>query len=140
MFYATRGASQIDNTEQQPFVLDNTINQTNGLVSPYGANDPFPYNSNLTNPVFYSGATISGVRQNASFPYVMEYNLTLEQQLPGDFGARIGYVGSQSRRFFLSHGVNEPAFVPGAPTTAAGLAARRPCEPTPATYLFQHIV
>jgi hypothetical protein len=140
MFYATRGASQIDNTEQQPFVLDNTINQTNGLVAPYGANDPFPYNSNLTNPVFYSGATISGVRQNASFPYVMEYNLTLEQQLPGDFGARIGYVGSQSRRFFLSRDVNEPAFVPGAATTAAGLAARRPYEPTPATYVFQQIV
>jgi hypothetical protein len=145
MFFATRGASQFDNTEQQPFLLDNTINGTPNLVTPYTAApfngvDPFPYNSNLKNPTFYSGATISGVRPNAGYPYVMEYNLTLEQQLGRSWGGRIAYVGSQSRKFFLSRDVNEPAYVPGAPVTSAGLNARRPYEPTPSTYVFGQIV
>src|SRR5262249_9804627 len=64
VFYAPRGASQFDNTEQQPFVLDNTINGTPNLVTPYSVSpfngvDPFPYNSNLQNPTFFSGATLS---------------------------------------------------------------------------------
>lgn len=141
IFYATRGASQFDNTEQQPFVLDNTISGTPNLVTPYGSNaDPFPYNTSLQNPTYYSGATISGVRQNAAYPYAMEYNLTLEQQLGQSLGLRVAYVGSQSRRFFLSRDVNEPAYVPGAAVTTAGLNARRPYEPTPSTYVFGTIV
>jgi hypothetical protein len=141
IFYANRGASQIDNTEQQPFVLDNTISGTPNLVTPYAPNaDPFPYLSTTQNPIFYSGATISGVAPNASFPYVMEYNLTLEQQLGATWGARIAYVGSQSRKFFISRDENEPAYVPGAPVTTAGLNARRPYEPTPSTYVFGSIV
>ena len=145
MFYATRGASQFDNTEQQPFLLDNTINGAPNLVTPYtvapyNGVDPFPYNSNLSNPVFYSGATLSGVRPNAAYPYVMEYNLTVEQQLGGSWGARVAYVGSQSRRFFLSRDINEPAYVPGASVTSAGINARRPYEPSPSTYVFSQIV
>ncbi|MBV9180281.1 MAG: TonB-dependent receptor [Acidobacteria bacterium] len=145
IFEATRGASQFDNTEQQPFVLDNTINGTPNLVTPYSIPpfngvDPFPYNSNLSNPTFYSGATLSGVRSNAKYPYVMEYNLTIEQQLGKGWGARAAYVGSQSRRFFLSRDVNEPAYVAGASVTTAGLNARRPYEPTPSTYAFGQIV
>ena len=145
MFYATRGASQFDNTEQQPFVLDNTINGTPNLVRPYNIPpfngvDPFPYNSNLNNPTFYSGATISGVEPDAAYPYVMEYNLTVEQQLGSNWGARVAYVGSQSRRFFLSRDINEPVYIPGASVTSSGLNARRPYEPTPSTYIFSQIV
>lgn len=145
IFDATRGASQFDNTEQQPFVLDNTINGTPNLVTPYSIPpfngvDPFPYNSNLSNPVFYSGATLSGVEPNAKYPYVMEYNLTIEQQIGKGWSARAAYVGSESRRFFLSRDINEPAYVPGAAVTTAGLIARRPYEPTPSTYEFGQIV
>jgi hypothetical protein len=145
MFYATRGASQFDNTEQQPFVLDNTINGTPNLVTPYtippyNGTDPFPYNSNLSNPVFYSGATISGVEPHAAYPYVMEYNLTVEQQLGKGMAARMAYVGSQSRKFFISRDINEPIYSPGASVTSAGINARRPYQPSPATYQFSQIV
>jgi Carboxypeptidase regulatory-like domain/TonB-dependent Receptor Plug Domain len=145
IFYATRGASQFDNTEQQPFVLDNTVNGTPNLVTPYtvapyNGLDPFPYNSNLNNPVFYSGATISGVEPNASYPYVMEYNLTVEQQIGKSWAARMAYVGSQSRKFFLSRDINEPVYVPGAAVTSSGLNTRRPYQPTPTTYQFSQIV
>jgi len=155
IFYATRGASQFDNTEEQPFSLDNTINGTPNLVTPYSIApfngvDPFPYNTApyydkpLPNPTFFSGATIDGVEPNAAYPYVMEYNLTVEQQLGKSWGARIAYVGSQSRRFFLSRDINEPAYVPGAAVTSAGLNARRPYEPygtgSNAQYVFGQIV
>jgi hypothetical protein len=141
MFYATRGASQFDNTEQQPFVLDNTVSGTPNLVTPYAPNaDPFPYNTSLQNPTYYSGATISSVEQHATYPYAMEYNLTAEQQLGARLGLRVAYVGSQSRKFFLSRDINEPAYVPGAAVTTAGLNARRPYEPTPSTYVFGQIV
>jgi hypothetical protein len=145
MFYATRGASQFDNTEQQPFVLDNTINGTPNLATPYSippfnGTDPFPYNSNLSNPVFYSGATISGVEPNATFPYVMEYNFTIEQQLGKSLAARMAYVGSLSRKFFISRDINEPVYIPGASVTSTGINARRPYQPSPATYQFSQIV
>jgi Carboxypeptidase regulatory-like domain/TonB-dependent Receptor Plug Domain len=141
MFYATRGASQFDNTEQQPFVLDNTISGTPNLVTPYAPNaDPFPYNTSLQNPTYYSGATISSVKPNAAYPYAMEYNLTVEQRLGKSLGLRVAYVGSQSRKFFLSRDINEPAYVSGAAVTTAGLNARRPYEPTPSTYVFGAIV
>ena len=145
IFYATRGASQFDNTEQQPFVLDNTISGTPNLVTPYtiapyNGVDPFPYNTNVTNPVFFSGATLSSVEPNAGFPYVMEYNLTVEQQLGKSWGARIAYVGSQSRKFFISRDINEPNYVAGAAVNSAGLNARRPYEPTPNSFVFAQIV
>ena len=145
VFFATRGASQFDNTEEQPFVLDNTAAGTPNLVTPYtiapyNGSDPFPYNSNLASPVFFSGATLSGVEPHAGYPYVMEYNLTLEQQLGKSWGARIAYVGSQSRKFFISRDINEPAYIPGAAVNSAGLNARRPYEPTPSTFVFAQIV
>jgi hypothetical protein len=64
----------------------------------------------------------------------------MEQQMGARFGLRIAYVGSQSRKFFLSRDINEPAYVPGAAVTTAGLNARRPYEPTPSTYVFGSIV
>ena len=141
MFYATRGASQFDNTEQQPFILDNTAFSTPNLVTPYAPNpDPFPYNSTPQHPIFYSGATLSAEPEHVGFPYVMEYNLTVEQQLGSTWGTRIAYVGSQSRKFFLSQDINEPAFAPNAPVTTAGINARRPYEPTPNSYIFGSIV
>jgi hypothetical protein len=141
LFYAQRGAGQFDNTEQQPFILDNTANNTPNLVTPYAPNaSPFPYNSTAQHPIFYSGATLSSENEKSGFPYVMEYNLTVEQQLGGSWGARLAYVGSESRKFFLSQDINEPAFVPNAPVTTAGLNARRPYEPTPNTYVFGPIV
>ena len=35
MFYADRASGQITNTEQQPFILDNTIAHTPNLITPY---------------------------------------------------------------------------------------------------------
>jgi hypothetical protein len=141
IFYASRAVSLTTNPEQQPFILDNTIANTPNLVTPYAPNsDPFPYVVNLQNPTFHSGGTISGLPPNASSPYVQEYNLTLEQQFGQDWGLRLAYVGSVSRKFYLSRDENAPTYVPGASTSTDGLNSRRPYQPTPTSYVFGAIV
>ncbi len=141
IFYAARAVSLTTNPEQQPFILDNTISNTPNLVAPYAPGpDPFPYAVNLQNPVFFSGATLSAVPVNSTAPYVQEYNLTVEQQLGRDWAARIAYVGSLSRKFFVSRDENTPVYMPGASTATAALNARRPYQPTPASYVFGSIV
>jgi Carboxypeptidase regulatory-like domain/TonB-dependent Receptor Plug Domain len=141
IFYAARAVGQITNTEQQPFILDNTISDTPNMVAPYAPNsDPFPYLSTPQNPIFFPGATLSGLPPGAGFPYAQEYNLTVEQALSNDWSARIAYVGSVGRKFFISRDENEPVYIPGASTTTAGLDARRPYEPTPNSYVFGAIV
>jgi TonB dependent receptor len=141
IFYAARAVGQITNTEQQPFILDNTINNTPNLVAPYAPNaDPFPYLSTPQNPIFYPGATLSGLPPGAGFPYVQQYNMAIEQQLAKDWSLRVAYVGSLSRKFYISRDENAPVYIPGASTSTAGLNARRPYEPTPSTYVFGAIV
>lgn len=141
LFYAARAVSLSTNPEQQPFILDNTINDTPNLVAPYAPNpDPFPYVVNLQNPTFFSGATLSSIPLGATSPYVQEYNLTVEQQLGPSWATRIAYVGSLSRKFYISRDENAPTYAPGASTATAALDARRPYQPTPNGYIFGAIV
>ena len=78
MFYATRGASQFDNTEQQPFMLDNTAFSTPNLVTPYLL--LIQTHSHITqttaSDVLLGRYAERGAR-TLGFPYVMEYNLPL---------------------------------------------------------------
>lgn len=141
IFYGAKSVSQTTNPEQQPFIVDNTISSTPNLVAPYAPGvDPFPYALNLQNPVFHSGTTISGLPPDAGFPYVYEYNLTVERQLGPSWGLRLAYVGSDTHNNYISRDLNEPAYVAGASTSTAGLNARRPYEPTPSTYVFGPII
>ena len=141
IFYASRAVSLTTNPEQQPFILDNTITDTPNLITPYAPNaDPFPYVVDLQNPTFHSGATLSSIPLDATAPYVQEFNLTLEQQLGSDWAMRLAYVGSLSRKFYLSRDQNEPIYTPGASTSTDALNSRRPYQPTPSTYVFGAIV
>jgi hypothetical protein len=64
---------------------------------------------------------ISVVDPKITTPYAMNYNLTVERELPARTILRIGYVGSQGRKLFASYQFN--------PMTAAGLQT---CLATPA--------
>ena len=141
LFYASRSVSQVTNPEQQPFIRDITISDTPNLVNPYGPGaDPFPYAVNLQNPSFISPLTVSGIPPGTGFPHVGEYNLTLEQQLAANLGFRLQYVGSSSRKLYITSDINEPAYVPGASTSTNGLNARRPYEPAGSPIAFGSIV
>ena len=136
IFYSAEEETLTGNLEQQPFLLDVIANDTPNLSTPYAPNpDPFPYT--VSKPTFTSGATIIGLPPHSNaVPYVQEYNLSLQQQLATQWSMQIAYVGSVSRKFYLLRDENSPVYVPGAKTTTAGLNARRPYEPTPATYVF----
>jgi hypothetical protein len=58
---------------------------------------------------------ISVLDKNATVPYAMNYNLTIERELPGQTILRVGYVGSQGRKLWVSRSFN--------PATPAGVAA-----------------
>lgn len=64
---------------------------------------------------------ISVVDPKITVPYAMNYNLTVERELPGRTILRVGYVGSQGRNLFASYQFN--------PMTSAGLQT---CLATPA--------
>jgi hypothetical protein len=141
IFYASRGLSQVTNPEQQPFIRDITINNTPNLVAPYAPGPaPFPYVVDLNNPSFISPITISSIPSSIGFPYVYEYNLTVEQQLASSLGFRLQYVGSGTRKAYITRDINDPVYVPGASTSTAALNSRRPYQPTPSTFVFGPIV
>jgi hypothetical protein len=48
-------------------------------------------------------------------PYMMQYNLNVERELPGGWIVTLGYVGSQGRHLFLGRDLNAPANT-GTPT------------------------
>ncbi len=141
IFYFDQAEIQTGQQLQQPFVASVTTNKPLNLVTPYApAADPFPFVYNPANPRFVSGTSIFAVpRSGGAIPYVEEYNLNIQQQLSTNFSMQIGYVGNATRKNYLQHDINTPAYVPGAATTAAGINARRPYEPTPSTYTFQSI-
>src|SRR6185312_1768617 len=72
-------------------------------------------------------------------PSVQQFSLGIQQQLATDWGAELSYVGNIGRHFPINIDANAPVYVPGAATTPAGINARRPYEPTPATYTFGQI-
>jgi hypothetical protein len=152
LFYAQQNENILSNQQQQPYNLSVTVNKTPNLVCPYGGTvppcptgttagtDPFPFSFNPTAPKFVSGATIMAAPANGGVtPYVEEYNLTLEQQLGKNWGMHIAYVGNAGRHLYISHDENAPNYVAGAATTTAGINARRPYQPTPATFTYATI-
>jgi len=96
-----------------PFVSLLTTTATNLAPSnkisdgfpPATATDPNNPTGNLA-PVAFAGST----------PYVQQYNLTLQHQLPKNFVATVGYVGALGRRQYIFNGtvnVNQPTPGPG---------------------------
>lgn len=130
---------------QPPYALVVATNKTPSLVCPYGtasngvcSGDPFPYDP--SHPIFENpaaGTTVQAVpRDGGSVPYVYEYNLTVEQQLTPKIAFHMAYVGNATRKNYISLDANAPVYAPNAATTAAGIIARRPYEPSVNTFRF----
>jgi hypothetical protein len=142
IFYsAIDQVSVSNNLVQQPFSRSVTVNKTPNLVTPFApAADPFPYSPATSGAIFLSGANLFGLPQNDSkVPSVQQYSLGIQQQFSPKWNSEISYIGNAGRHFYITTDVNSPNYVPGAAITTAGLNARRPYEPTPATYTFAAI-
>ena len=107
---------------------------TNGVCT----GDPYPYDP--SHPIFENpaaGTTIqAAARDGGSTPYVYEYNLTPEQQLSPKVALHLAYVANGTRKNYINLDANAPVYAPNALTTAAGIVARRPYEPSVNTFRF----
>ena len=115
-----------------PFVSLFTINAT-PLTPVNSLSDglPVPVATSPTNPT----GSLSGVAFTGANPYVQQYNLTLQRQLPLGLVATVAYVGALGRRQYIFNGaVNVNLAAPGPGT----IAPRQPyfrfsptCLPSP---------
>ncbi len=99
----------------QPGFANPYENLLNGQVSP----NPFPYTppkpgSNV-NFAALEPLEFSSINPNFTDPYAMNYNLNIQQELPGALLLQVGYVGSQGR--------HEELVTEGNPISPAGTAA-----------------
>lgn len=92
------------------------------IASGFSTNNKFPYvppapgTTNIDFTQFEPfGFNLSVDQKNLTNPYSMNYNLTIERELPGSTILRVGYVGSQGRKLITSYTFN--------PTTPAGVQA-----------------
>ncbi len=65
----------------------------------------------------------SVVSPDATVPYAMNYNLTIERELPGATILRVGYVGSMGKKLWVSRSFNPPT-----PTGVAQCLAIPACK------------
>ncbi len=80
---------------------------------------PLPVATNPANPT----GSLTGVAFTGATPYVHQYNLTLQRELPWGMVATASYVGALGHKQYIFNGavnVNQPAPAPGA------IQARRP--------------
>lgn len=132
IFYQTVEQFNNGTSNELPFSLNTTINQTPNLVQPYAnvsGGDPYPFVYNPSAPRFADNATTQATAQNTGAPYVYEYNLTLEQQLTKTFALRLGYVGNDTHKNIIMIDDNAPVYFPNAANSTAGINCRRPYEP-----------
>jgi carboxypeptidase family protein/TonB-dependent receptor-like protein len=78
------------------------------LSNPYGIGLP-PGSVFAANFTAFAGLDY----QTDTSPYVMQYNLTLQRELPGSFIASVGYVGSSGVHLFSIRDQNLPRTTPG---------------------------
>ena len=79
----------------------------NGGNSSYWVGNPiYPYNPTFTAPFPTVGAVdprnlvLHTVDYNSKQPKILQYNLTVQQQLPGKMALQVGYVGSRGTNLF----------------------------------------
>ncbi len=129
VFYAVGMVNQVSNLQNQPFIVDITLNGTKNLVDPWAqyGGSPYPYTLNKQNPLFVQPVTVNYVGSNSGTPYVQQYNFMLQQQIGRTMSAQIGYVGNVGRKLYLQRDANSPIYGPGATTT--NINDRRPYLP-----------
>jgi len=103
----------------------------NGKPSSFPNGDPFPYIYNPGNPRFLLPASIETIGEKVQWPYIYQFNLALQQQLPAQFVLTAAYVGTVSRDVPTMIDDNYAPYVPGIAgesTSQASVNSRRPYD------------
>jgi hypothetical protein len=78
--------------------------------------------SNALDPARVVSPTVISYPGNYPLPYVMQWNFTVQRQLPAKILLEVGYVGSGARRLYYANSPNTPLPGPGV------VNARRPFQ------------
>jgi len=123
-----------------PFSNPYCVGCTSGAIA-----NPFPFTLPFkSSQIFPSGMEVGEYDPSGNFqvPVTYDYNLTIEQQLGGNWATRLAYVGSASRHLFVNLDINptvNTATNTGTPTApvlsfpsgTSGAAARRVYDTAP---------
>ena len=142
VFYGTTSGNEWNQPgNAQPYAVRQTFNSVNSLTNIYapkmvnGATssfpngDIFPYVYNPSSPRFLVPASIESFSPNIQWPYIYQFNLAVQRQLPGQFSLTTAYVGTLSRDVPTMIDDNYAPYAPGATTAQASINARRPYDP-----------
>lgn len=134
-FGATSGNEWNQPGNAQPFAVRQTFNSITSLTHPYNNpssfpnGDPFPYVYNPSNPRFLKPASIESIGPNVQWPYVYQFNVAIQRQMPGQFSLTTAYVGTLSRDVPTMIDDNYAPYAPGASTSQTSINSRRPYDP-----------
>jgi hypothetical protein len=148
IFYgATSGNEWNQPGNAQPYAVRQTFGSVNSMTNPYAptlvngtvssfpTGDIFPYTYNPQSPKFLTPASIESIGPNVQWPFVYQFNLAVQRQLPGKVSLTAAYVGTLSRDVPTMIDDNYAPYVPGivgensGQTGPGGYAARRPYDP-----------
>jgi outer membrane receptor protein involved in Fe transport len=98
-----------------------------------GCTSPFPYVYNKANPTYVSPASLVFVQKGMRWPYNVQVNFGLQQQLTNDLAFSINYVGAFSRKLPLYIDNNAPIYDTTNPAsnTTGDVNCRRPYNALP---------
>jgi outer membrane receptor protein involved in Fe transport len=98
-----------------------------------GCTSPFPYVYDKTNPRYVSPASLVFVQKGMRWPYNVQANFGVQQQLTRDLALGIAYVGAFSRKLPLFIDQNAPTYNTANPAanTTGDVNCRRPYDAIP---------
>jgi hypothetical protein len=97
----------------------------NGAASSFPSGSLFPYTYNPSAPRFVKPiAAIETIPPNVEWPYIYQFNLAVQRQLPGHMSVTTAYVGTLSRRVPTMIDNNYAPWASGA--TSSNIDQRRP--------------
>ena len=106
----------------------------NGTASAFPTGDPFPYSFDPKSPRFLLPASIETIGTNVQWPYIYQFNLAVQRQLPWQVQVTAAYVGTLSRDVPTMIDGNYAPYVAGianegsGQTGTGGTNARRPYD------------
>ena len=98
-----------------------------------GCTSPFPYIYDKANPRYVSPASLVFVQKGMRWPYNVQANFGVQQQLTRDLALGITYVGAFSRKLPLFIDENAPIYNTANPAanTTGDVNCRRPYDAIP---------
>jgi Carboxypeptidase regulatory-like domain len=136
IFYGTTSGNEWNQPgNAQPYAIRQTFNSIASLTNPYGLaasfpnGDPFPYVYSPASPKFLVPASIESINPKVQWPYIYQFNLAVQRQLPEQLTLTAAYVGTLSRDVPTMIDDNYAPYAPGASTSQTSINARRPYDP-----------